>query len=182
MTVWIAGAATLVGTVAIALIGWWVASRPHEAVENVTPHVARARLRYFVALSIALALTLIVTLANLPYPAGTGAEPAVRLTAVGSMWAWRIEPTGGTRDVQNADGRLIVPVGRPVTFDVSATDVNHSFGVYDQRGRLLGQTQAMPGYVNRLTLVFPEPGSYQVLCLEYCGVAHHVMATPIEAR
>ena len=195
MTVWIAGVVTLVGAVAIALIGWWVGSRHvPQAAEEVTPRVSRARLRYFVALSVALVLALIVTLPRLPYPAG--AEPPVRVRAIASMWAWRFEPAPdvpglSATDVTSAyrslayldtDGRLIVPVGRPVTFDVAATDVNHGFGVYDQRGRLLGQTQAMPGYVNRLTLVFPEPGSYQVLCLEYCGVAHHVMAASIEAQ
>jgi len=69
MTVWIAGVVTLVGAVAIALIGWWVASRHvPQAAEEVTPRVSRARLRYFVALSVALVLALIVKFAAIPVP------------------------------------------------------------------------------------------------------------------
>jgi cytochrome c oxidase subunit 2 len=184
MTVWIAGIVTLVGSVAIALIGWWVASRqvPAEPAKEVTPRVYRARQRYFVTLSVVLVLLLTVTLPQVPYRGVAGAEPDVRLRAVGRMWAWQLEPAGGAQDIEQGAAGLSVPAGRPVTIDVTSEDVNHAFGVYDQRGRLLGQTQAMPGYVNRLILVFPEPGTYQVLCMEYCGVAHHVMAASIEAK
>ena len=45
--------------------------------------------------------------------------------------------------------------------------------------RIVAQTQAMPGYVNVLRYTFKEPGTYQVLCLEYCGVEHHDMKTEI---
>jgi cytochrome c oxidase subunit 2 len=40
---------------------------------------------------------------------------------------------------------------------------------------LLFQVQAMPGYVNQVEYVFDKPGTYHVVCLEYCGVAHHAM-------
>ena len=70
-----------------------------------------------------------------------------------------------------------VVAGEPVEFRVTSADVNHGFGVYDATGVLVAQTQAMPGYVNRLTHVFETPGTYQVLCLEYCGLVHHNMTT-----
>lgn len=183
MTVLIAGLVTLLGALAIALIGWWVASRQGlpETADQVLPRIYRVRLKYFVTLSIVLVLALAATLSQLPYPADASSEPSLRVRAEGSMWAWRFEPASDARGIRNDTGRLIVPVGRPVTFDVTATDVNHGIGIYDPWGRLIGQTQVMPGYVNRLTLAFPEPGMYQVLCLEYCGLAHHVMSTWIEA-
>jgi cytochrome c oxidase subunit 2 len=40
----------------------------------------------------------------------------------------------------------------------------------------------MPGYVNKLRVRFPAAGDYEVLCLEYCGVAHHAMRTVIRVR
>jgi cytochrome c oxidase subunit 2 len=46
----------------------------------------------------------------------------------------------------------------------------------DASGRLLLQVQAMPGYVNQVQYTFDTPGTYHVICLEYCGVAHHAMA------
>jgi cytochrome c oxidase subunit 2 len=42
------------------------------------------------------------------------------------------------------------------------------------------QTQAMPGYVNKLYHTFTKPGKYQILCMEYCGAAHHFMVTEFE--
>jgi heme/copper-type cytochrome/quinol oxidase subunit 2 len=37
-----------------------------------------------------------------------------------------------------------------------------------------------PGLVLRYT--FTEPGVYQVLCLEYCGLAHHEMNGQIKVQ
>ena len=39
----------------------------------------------------------------------------------------------------------------------------------------LAQTQGMPGYVNQVRYVFERTGTYRVLCLEFCGIAHHDM-------
>ena len=38
----------------------------------------------------------------------------------------------------------------------------------------------MPGHTNRLAYTFTQPGKYRVLCLEYCGLAHHGMMTEFE--
>ena len=47
-------------------------------------------------------------------------------------------------------------------------------------GCLETQTQAMPGVTNRLVHTFTEPGKYRILCLEYCGLAHHGMMAELE--
>jgi cytochrome c oxidase subunit 2 len=111
---------------------------------------------------------MLYTLAELPYPAMAAASQAapesVRVT--GRMWHWEIDKTR-------------VAAGSPVDFQVTSADVNHGFGIYDPDMRLVGQTQAMPGYVNTLRLTFRRPGTYRVLCLEYCGVAHHAMASEL---
>ena len=60
-------------------------------------------------------------------------------------------------------------------FNVYSKDVNHGMGVADPSGTLLFQTQSMPGYINQVRHVFNEPGTYRVLCMEFCGVAHHDM-------
>jgi cytochrome c oxidase subunit II len=71
-------------------------------------------------------------------------------------------------------------VGQPVEFKVTSADVNHGFGIYDEDMNLIAQTQAMPDYTNTIYYTFEEPGTYQILCMEYCGVAHHVMIGSIE--
>lgn len=85
---------------------------------------------------------------------------------VGQQWSWQITPAE-------------VQTGSPVEFRVTSTDVNHSFALYAPDGHIVTQTQAMPGFVNKLVYTFEEPGSYRVLCLEYCGVAHAGMASEI---
>jgi cytochrome c oxidase subunit 2 len=69
-----------------------------------------------------------------------------------------------------------------VEFRVTTLDANHGFSLYAPDGHLVAQTQAMPGYVNRLRVTFPEPGTYTVLCLEFCGMAHHRMRGVVEVK
>lgn len=104
----------------------------------------------------------------LPWPHAVPAGPAVVPVHVrASMWAWEVDRTS-------------LPIGAPVVFHVTSADVNHGFGVFDPGGRLLFQTQAMPGWVNKVAWTFTEPGRYRVLCLEYCGLVHHGMTTELE--
>lgn len=91
----------------------------------------------------------------------------VEVNVLGGQWWWSID-------------RDQVPLGEPVIFNVTTEDVTHGMGVYDEEMRLLFQTQAMPGYVNRVAYTFDRPGSYKVLCLEFCGVAHHAMTSEFE--
>jgi len=88
------------------------------------------------------------------------------INAEGFQWYWKLS-------------RNEVKANKPVVFNVTSADVNHGFGIYDETLRLLAQTQAMPGYVNKLEYTFKEPGTYKVLCMEYCGMAHHSMLSAI---
>ena len=60
--------------------------------------------------------------------------------------------------------------------------MNHGFAIYKDKNHMVAQAQAMPGYVNKLQVRFTEPGDYEVLCLEYCGLAHHGMRAVIKVR
>jgi cytochrome c oxidase subunit II len=75
-----------------------------------------------------------------------------------------------------------IPADKPVVFDVTSRDVNHGFAIYDPAGRLVGQVQAMPGYVNHLPFRFHIRGHYTVRCLEYCGIAHAAMQGGFDVR
>ncbi len=180
MTVLYAAAFTLIGALAIVLVAWVVATR-HPAVpaEQVGPLIYRVRRVYFFILLTILVATLALTLPRTPYPRGQQEPPAMTLTVDGVMWAWRV---AGPDTSSRPAGPVIVPVGKPVRFEVGALDVNHGFAVYRPDGGILGQTQAMPGYHNVLTLTFPAPGTYRILCLEYCGLGHQTMFSSIEAR
>ena len=60
--------------------------------------------------------------------------------------------------------------------------MTHNFAVYDFNGAVKAQVQAMPGYVNRLRTRFESAGAYPILCLEYCGLAHHVMRSAVTVK
>jgi len=156
---------------ALAAIFAWVAAGADLALPDYGPAIAsayRLRARLFAAAVIALIAVNYRTLRELPYVslAPQPAGPIVAAAAVGEQWAWTISPN-------------TFRVGQTVEFRVTSKDVNHGFGLYDSGLRLVAQTQAMPGYTNILRYTFREPGTYRVLCLEYCGLAHHDMAGEI---
>lgn len=99
-----------------------------------------------------------------PYNAATDSPQIINAT--GYQWYWEVD-------------RDNVTAGEAVEFRVTSVDVNHGLGIYNEAGVMVAQTQAMPGYVNRLVHTFEAPGIYQLLCLEYCGVGHHAMTAEI---
>lgn len=105
-----------------------------------------------------------VTLTPWPHPTRFDVAAPRVIQASGQQWVWQLSDDKGQ-------------VGETVEFQVSANDVNHGFGLYDPTGHLVAQVQAMPGYTNRMRYTFATPGEYKILCMEYCGVAHHAMVT-----
>ncbi|ALC89380.1 cytochrome C oxidase subunit II [Bacillus sp. FJAT-18017] len=71
-----------------------------------------------------------------------------------------------------------VPQGAKVTFILTSKDVVHGFEV---AGTNLN-TMVVPGHIQRTTQIFDKPGSYLVLCNEYCGAGHQVMSTTITVK
>lgn len=105
-----------------------------------------------------------------PWPhALASPQDAVQVIATGAQWNWEVAPD-------------VIPANRPVTFAVVSTDVSHGFAVFSPGGRIIFQTQAMPGYTNRISYTFASPGEYRVACLEYCGLGHHEMAATLTVR
>lgn len=165
------GIFSLVATLLVIAVAIFVFSRARPEVPNGNAPVYRVRKVYAVILIAVLGVGLALTLGKTPYASHAEEPPAVRVEVTGHMWSWELRVDG---EVATS---LVLPQGKLIEFAVSSGDVNHNFAIYDGEGRLLGQTQAMPGYVNRLRMVFDGPGDYHVLCLEYCGLMHHNMLT-----
>ena len=144
----------------------------------------RLRLLFFVSLGVILLTFLVLTLPRLPYPIEARAPDRV-VHAVGKQYAWSLtEGAGPTLAAWDRDFSPLVTVqaGALVEFRVTTLDVNHGFSLYAPDGHLMAQTQAMPGYVNRLRVSFDQPGTYTVLCLEFCGMSHHRMRGVVEVK
>ncbi len=116
-----------------------------------------------------LAFGAVVTIASLwSWPHAVRASPdVVTVNATGFQWHWEID-------------KKTVPLGEPVVFNVHTKDVTHGLGVVDSTGQLLFQTQAMPGYVNKVEHTFEAGGIYKIICMEFCGIGHHTMNSKFE--
>ncbi|HJW56974.1 MAG TPA: hypothetical protein VJ577_17035 [Burkholderiaceae bacterium] len=128
------------------------------------------RTKLFWVLVLVLGPAMIYNLMDLPYSAShasTMSSGVQIVEAKGYQWRWELS-------------RDHVAVNQPVEFRVSSADVNHGFAIYDPGMHIVAQTQAMPGYTNKLHYTFDKKGTYKILCLEYCGIAHHNMMTEIK--
>ena len=170
----IAWLASLVLMALVALGFGFVAINSGAREEDYVPLQKRAyrlRTKLFWALVLVFGPVMIYTLVgHLPYDAsraGSNSGPVQVITATGSQWRWELSHDRVAKD-------------QPVEFRVTSTDVNHGFGIYDANMHLLAQTQAMPGYTNVIRYTFRNEGTYRILCLEYCGIAHHNMMTEIK--
>ena len=151
----------------IAIIFLWVASSTKDVQPEYSAIQQKAysfRKSFFWSLLVLGVIVAFSTTQTLPYAATKGetAKTDIPVQVIGHQWYWEID----TQEAKQGD---------TVVFNVSSADVNHGLGIYDEDLQLLGQTQAMPGYENKLRFTFNKPGNYQLMCMEYCGLAHHSM-------
>ena len=147
----------------IALIVWGSTRRRAGATGEDVAGYSHRETAWLVVVLVALFALLMSTIFFIPY--GTSAGPNAQVVRVtGVQFAWAVNP--GT-----------VRVGVPVEFLASSRDVNHGFGVYDEKGTLQFQAQVIPERTQKIVHTFQRPGTYEVLCLEFCGRDHHKMRT-----
>ncbi|BCR06059.1 c-type cytochrome [Desulfuromonas versatilis] len=99
-------------------------------------------------------------------------EGALVVKATGRMWSWSFEYANG-----KLSDKLYVPAGQPVKVDIHSTDVLHSFYIPAFRVK----RDAVPGLESHVWFNAEQPGSYDIFCAEYCGVAHAAMISTVEA-
>ena len=175
----------LVMTAVIVLVFGWVGLSTRAPAEVDTAKAYAVRGVFFVAAVLAVVALLVATLPNVPYAAaGAKADRVVYVTTRQFDFVFSDEPITSTEDLGRVPRiePLELPRGALVEFRVTSLDVNHGFGVYNPQRQLVAQTQAMPGYVNRLFVRLVEPGHYKVFCLEYCAAGHHLMQSGLTAK
>ncbi len=90
-------------------------------------------------------------------------EKRYELRMISKMWAFEPKVT-----------RL--PVGSKVDIFMVSKDVNHGFQIVGTNVNVM----AVPGVVTQAQVEFRKPGSYRIVCNEYCGTGHHDMYGIIE--
>ena len=71
-----------------------------------------------------------------------------------------------------------IPAGATVHFIMTSKDVIHGIQIAGTNMNAM----VTPGHIQRITQKFDTPGEYLVLCNEYCGVGHQLMATTITVK
>jgi cytochrome c oxidase subunit II len=106
-------------------------------------------------------------------------RPDVVVEVTGFQWGWGFRFDGSGKEVTSGidPPEIVLPVGRPVRFRVTATDVIHSFYL----PRFLFKYDAIPGRTNEFDVTIDVPGRYEGRCAEFCGVAHGQMDFVVRA-
>ncbi len=73
---------------------------------------------------------------------------------------------------------ITVPAGSRVTFYVTSSDVEHGFSIPETGVN----TMVTPGWVSSVSHTFKTAGTYLLVCNEYCGSAHQLMAAKVVVR
>ncbi|MEO5908290.1 MAG: hypothetical protein ABIR50_08440, partial [Ginsengibacter sp.] len=166
-----------IGVLVVAVVIFLMATSSISEDKDTAKHKTyKLRGQYFFGLIVVLVIFLFLSLRFLPYPPFQN-SPDEEVTVVGMQWSWKMAPGVSDKIPTEFTGtnEISLPLNRRIEFLVTSADVNHDFGIYNNKGVLLAQTQAMPGYKNKLQYEFTQKGDYSILCLEYCGLAHSFM-------
>jgi cytochrome c oxidase subunit 2 len=94
-------------------------------------------------------------------------EGALEIGVIGQQFSWVfVYPNG-----KMTDSELVVPQGKAIKLNISSEDVNHSLFIPAFRIK----RDAIPGMKTHTWFYAKEAGDYDVVCAEYCGVAHSGM-------
>ena len=156
-----------VAAIVILLVIWHSTHADDATADDVdTERLARGEKTWFALVVAALGALLLATLPFIPYGDTAAADGQQQVAVDSAQFLWTIEPDTIVADT-------------PTRFTVTAADVHHAFAVYNDDNVMLFQIQAVPDHPSNIVHTFDEPGRYQVVCLEFCGVKHHEMLSTI---
>ncbi|MBV8244822.1 MAG: cytochrome c oxidase subunit II [Candidatus Eremiobacteraeota bacterium] len=97
-------------------------------------------------------------------------QPTNGLTveAIGHQWYFDFRYPGINGVITD---EMHLPLGVPVTLHVTSQDVIHSFWIPADRIK----ADMVPGLINTLHFTPTHPGTYKIICTEFCGTLHSDM-------
>lgn len=100
-------------------------------------------------------------------------KPGLRKVADGQYEAYYV-----ARIFSFTPAQIDVPAGSRVTFYVTSADVEHGFSIPETGVN----TMVTPGWVSTVSHTFTKPGTYLLVCNEYCGAGHQLMSAKVEVH
>jgi cytochrome c oxidase subunit II len=114
-----------------------------------------------------LVILLAGTIGSIPYFNQDTSAAQQKLQITGRQFAWTVNPPRVRANVKTE-------------VDLDAADVNHAVGIYNPNDTLVRQVNVLPGVTQKFTITFSQPGTYELRCLEFCGVDHHLMENKLQ--
>jgi cytochrome c oxidase subunit 2 len=151
---------------------------------GAVPRTSERRLTRVVAT--ATAATVLILFILLIATEGTGRALSRRgdtntlyIKVTGHQWWWQVQYQHPSPDQQfETANEIHIPVGQPVVFLLTSTDVIHSFWVPNLHGKM----DLIPTHQNTLWLQADKPGTYRGQCAEFCGLQHAHMGLLVVAE
>jgi cytochrome c oxidase subunit II len=149
---------------------------PSDAPEEETPLQARRKTMVVTGLVLLTAAILVVFgltsfYATRDFTWANTRTLTLKVTA--QQWWWQVEyQNEDASQILTTANEIHIPVGRPVTLELDAADVIHSFWVPN----LMGKQDMIPGRKNFITIQADKAGLYRGQCAEFCGLEHAKMA------
>lgn len=151
------GIASLVVFLAILAYGaFWKGTHPQSAMETIDPNNVSAN-EHFEESNLGLTEV---------------SDKQYVLNIVASSFNYDL----GKDDAGNAVKEVRIPKGSTVLFQVTTTDVVHGFNVAGTNANMMVE----PGHISRDEVKLNKPGTYTIVCNEYCGIGHHQMFAVLE--
>jgi cytochrome c oxidase subunit II len=76
---------------------------------------------------------------------------------------------------QPVSGEMHLPVNVPTTIHITSRDVIHGFWIPELRMK----ADMVPGLINTIRVTPQIPGTYRIVCTEFCGVLHGAMHSTV---
>ena len=166
------------------LIGWSIVrfrkKRGDEEEAPQTKHNLALEITWFAIPTVIVVVLFVLSAQTLGDVNEEHPEPAVTVRVDAFQWGWRFtyeDEAVVVEGLPEEPARIVLPVDEPLRFDLTSSDVVHSFYV----PRFLVKRDAVPGETNRIDYVIREEGTYGGACAEFCGVLHDSMPFTIEA-
>ncbi len=95
---------------------------------------------------------------------------------LGQQFQWVFDyPHDPNKQYRTSD-TLVLPVDKPVRFEIAAKDVMHGFWIPEFRIK----QDAVPGRITEVRVLPTLKGDFSVVCYELCGTGHGVMRNAVK--
>ena len=174
--------AAVVFTIVAALIGWSIVRYRKKPGDDALPEQFHTNVKLEVlwfAIPTAIVIALFIASVMAIDSDEASAEPDLIVEVEAFQWGWRFIYEGDVvvESLPDSPSEVMLPIDRPIEFELDSEDVVHSFYVPS----FLVKRDVVPGRTNSLEVTIDEPGQHTLRCAEFCGLLHDRMDVTLRA-